>query len=68
METARRRTAEKLLDPILWLIRMKVSASDIGHLNFLHSRSFFCTYFRIPVFTLVPNQPYGTGDLPIVLA
>ena len=47
---------------------MKVSAADIRHFNFLPPRSLFCANFRIPVFTLVPDQTYGTGDLPVALA
>jgi hypothetical protein len=44
------------------------SAADIRHLNFLSPYSLFCANFRIPVFALIPDQTYGTGDLLVALA
>jgi len=49
-------------------MQMKVSAADIRHLNFLPPRSLFCASFRIIVYTLVPDQTDGTGDLLVALA
>ena len=49
-------------------VRMKWSAADIRHFNFLHPRRLFCANFRIAVFTLAPDQAYGSGDLRVALA
>ena len=47
---------------------MELSAANIRHFDFLRSRSLFCANFRIPVFTLIPDQAYGSGNLLVALA
>ena len=49
-------------------MRVKLSAADIRHLDYLRSRSFFSANFRIPVFALIPDQAYRSGNLLVALA
>jgi hypothetical protein len=51
-----------------YVLTAKVSTANIRHLNFLHGRSFCGTYFRILVFTPVPDQIDSTGYLLIAFA
>ena len=47
---------------------MKLSAVDIGHLDFIRSPGFFCENSRRSVTRLIPDQAYGSGNLLAALA